>query len=316
MVVTRYSGQGSNMLKSVNVSSIQQQKLTHRINPLNLRPTKKISRRREAMALSYKKTENGNIAVDDKGLPMVFDDETGKELAIDAIHLYDKIPSLQEEAKRHRLDAVKYKEALAPFEGITDPAKALEALRTVDNLTELDLKKKDEVDRLLQSTEMAWKTKFDGLNQSHAAALGAKDAELKHREGEVFSALVSSQFSKSPFFSGEAPTTNLIPEIAESYFGKHFKADRDENGKRKVVGYIGEHAIYSKTRPGEHADFDECIAEIIDRLPQKDRILIPSEGSGGQGGGNFQRRGVERGDNDAFINNLADIASGKVVVKR
>ena len=269
------------------------------------------------MALLYKKTEDGKaIEADAKGLPVVIDDaDNNKEFGIDAVHLYGKVPALQEEAKGHRLKANEHKDALEAYKGIEDPAAAIAALDTVKNLESGDLTAKAELDRIQKETEEAWKGKITELNTSHQEVVKDFTNQVNTLEGEVFNALVSTQFSKSPYFTGKEPITNLIPDIAESYFGKQFKAEKTDDGKRRVVGYVGGKAIYSKERPGEYADFDEAIGLIIDQYPMKDRILHGSQGSGATGGqGRRHGKVITKGDNDSFINNLDEIAKGKVKV--
>ena len=131
----------------------------------------------------------------------------------------------------------------------------------------------------------------------------------------MFNALVSSQFTKSEFFSGKEPITNMIPAVAESYFGRCFKAEKTEAGKRQVIGYLAGLPIYSKKRPGEYADFDEAIGMIIEAEPDKASMLHGSVGSGSHGGSAIVRgKHVQKGDNKSFLDNVLEIASGKVHV--
>lgn len=273
------------------------------------------------MALIYKMTEDKEgkkvVMADEKGLPIVFDDEREEEFGIDAIHLLSKVPALQSEAKDHRLKAKDLSEKLKLYDelGIKDPAKAAEALRTVASLSAGDLTKKEEVERLKKETENAWKEKFEGLTKNHLQALLDKDKALQDLEDDLHSSFLSTKFATSPHFSGKEPTTKLPPDIAETYFGRYFKVEKTENGKRRITGYLGNDPIYSKARPGDLADFNESMDIIIDAYPMKDMIIYKSSGSGATGGaGGMRHQTIRSGDAEAFGANLEAIASGKVVV--
>lgn len=266
------------------------------------------------MAITYKKSEDGkSILMDEAGLPIVVDDVDDKEFGLDAIHLFSKVPALQEEAKTHRLKAKEYGEKLVAFEGI-DPEKALEALKLAENLSAGDLTKKEEVERIKLETENAWRGKMEDLQTSHVAATGVMQGKIDEMDGDLRTALLSTQFATSPHFSGKEPMTMLTPDIAEAYFGKHFKIEKNDLGVREPVGYIGDNVIYSKKRPGEIADFSESMAAIIDNYPMKDAILHKSKGSGAPGGGGRRGQTIAKGDSKAFGDNLEEIAKGTIEV--
>jgi hypothetical protein len=265
--------------------------------------------------IKYKLTEDGKgIMIDSAGLPVVFDDQDNKEFGLDAIHLYSKVPALQEEAKSHRLKAKEYNEKLSAFDDL-DPTKALEAMQLTANLSAGDLTKKEEVERIKKETEDAWKGKFEGERNLRLQAVQDMQKKLDESDNGLRKSLLTSQFSRSPHFTGKEPTTVLTPEIAEAYFGKHFKIEKAENGNRMVSGFLGENLIYSKKRPGEPADFDEAMEEILNKYPMKDAIMQKSHGTGAGGSGSFSRaQTIARGDQKAFGDNLEAIASGKIVV--
>ena len=271
------------------------------------------------MPMIYKMSEDkdGNkaILVDEKGLPIVIDNDKEDDagFGIDAIHLLSKVPALQEEAKNHRLKAKETSEKLKVFDGI-DPTKATEAMQIAANLTAGDLTKKEEVERIKKETEDAWSGKISELNKVHEIAIKEKETTISNMDLDLRQSLLSNNFAKSPHFSGKEPVTRLTPDIAEAYFGKSFKIETVD-GRRKAVGYIGEDVIYSKSKPGTLADFDEAMDRIIDAYPMKDVILHKSTGSGAQGGGGGPRsQTISGSDPEAFGNNLEAIASGKVKV--
>ena len=69
--------------------------------------------------------------------------------------------------------------------------------------------------------------------------------------------------------------------MLQARFGQSFKV---EDGK--VVAYDGSgNKIYSRSKPGELAAFDEALEFLVEQYPQKDHIL---KASGNQGTGSRQ----------------------------
>jgi hypothetical protein len=99
--------------------------------------------------------------------------------------------------------------------------------------------------------------------------------------------MVSNRFATSPFFSGTNPKTTLPPEIAETYFGKHFKVEEDKTtGALNLAAYHSNgDPVYSRQNPGEVANFDEAMVAIFDQYPGKDQLIRASGGGSGAGGG-------------------------------
>ena len=106
--------------------------------------------------------------------------------------------------------------------------------------------------------------------------------------------MVSSQFSNSKWFSGPEPGTRLTPRIARDHFARNFKVEKI-NDKNVVVGYFdnGE-KIYSKVKTGDLANFDEAITEIINKHPDKETFIQPSDGSGSKGSQKSKSTEVEK----------------------
>jgi hypothetical protein len=86
--------------------------------------------------MKLKLDANGNVVVEN-GMPVYVHDD-GKEIPFDAVAAMTKITSLNGEAKTHREAKEAAEASLAKFAGITDPAKALEAL---EMMTKIDQKK-------------------------------------------------------------------------------------------------------------------------------------------------------------------------------
>jgi len=265
------------------------------------------------MTIEYVMSDDGkSILADEKGLPIVVDDK-GEQFGLDGVHLYTQIPTLQGEAKKYRQSLAETKKTLEQFEGITDPAEARKALETVAGLAAGDLTKKENLEAIKKDIEGAWKGKLDAAEARYNEMINGKDNVIQTLQTDLFDTMVTSQFSKSKLFAGEDRLSHLTPEIAASYFGKSFKVEKDDFGRNVVIGYTKDTPIYSKERPGEYASFDEAILKVVEISGQK--IMKDSGGSGTRrGDGNYNEPTIKRGDNQAIINNLADVASGKIRV--
>lgn len=76
---------------------------------------------------------------------------------------------------------------------------------------------------------------------------------------------VGKHFQASPVMAG----LKIPSDVAAAFFGDSF---RIENGKLKAVDANGTQ-IYSITRHGEAADFDEAFGELVNRYQRKDQIV-------------------------------------------
>ena len=261
--------------------------------------------------MKLKLDENNNVVLLE-GKPM-YVTEDGKEMPFDAAAAMSKIAALNAEAKDHRLKKNELAEQLKKYEGIEDPAMALDA---IEKLKSLDLTKMLDIDKV-EALKRQMADTFEVNKKSILDQFDKEKRELKQaldlKDKDIYKLMVSSQFAKSPFFSGENPKTILPADMATEYFGKHFKIE-----DAKIVGYLDGEKILSKTKYGELADFDEALETIIEKYPMKDRILKaghaggpPASGNAGQSG---STHGVNRNDQDAFIKNIEDIAKGKLKV--
>jgi len=229
--------------------------------------------------MPWKKTDDGKLATDTNGNPIRIDSE-GKEYsmpddAIDAT-ISNLMKANGESAERKRkLREVETR--LAHFESIEDPEKFLaeanKALSTIKNLDDKKLIDAGEVENLKRS-----------ITESYDKKLAEKETAIKEKDGLIYKLMVSEKFATS-----DAIGKTILPaDVAEAYFGKHFKIEEGQ-----VVGYLGEDKIYSKERPGAIASFDEALNEVIDKYPMKDKILKPAPGGSGsqQAGGGGQNYG-------------------------
>lgn len=215
--------------------------------------------------MKYVLDENGNIKIGKNGNPLI-DPENGQEpYEVDAIGAQQKISEISSEAKKYRKEKAELKTQLEsiPEEIRNDPAKATEAMTTVSSLSD---KHKLDIEGV--------KT---GLQKVFDENLKKKDDEIKILNETLYTEKISSKFAKSDALKDTI--FDETREVAESHFSKHFSLDEKGN----VVGKIGDNVIYSKEKPGELANFDECMKAIISNHPAKDKFMKPSgqKGSGG-----------------------------------
>jgi hypothetical protein len=188
----------------------------------------------------------------------------GKDVPFDAPATVATITRLNGEAKGHREAKEAAETKLRTFEGIDDPAAAKDALVKLANLKDKDLIEAGKVEEIKAAAIKAIEDKY--------APVVAERDKLKT---DLYGERVGGQFARSKFISDKA----AIPaDIMQARFGTHFK---DEDGKAVAYDASG-NKIYSRSKPGEAADFDEALEILIDAYPYKDSIL---KGTGGGSGG-------------------------------
>ena len=218
--------------------------------------------------MKLKLDANGNVVLQD-GKPVYVHDD-GTEVAFDVVGTTATIKRLNAESKTHREAKEAAESSLAAFAGIDDPVAAKKAMELIKNLDDKKLVDAGEVEKIKMEAIKAVEEKYKPVveeRDSFAAALRTEK--------------IGGSFARSKFVS-----ENLaIPaEFVESRFGSHFGI---EDGKIVAKFSSGE-KIYSQARPGELADFDEAMSQLVNQHPQKDQILKGTAGSGGgaTGGGN------------------------------
>lgn len=206
--------------------------------------------------MEYILDENGNIKIGPSGMPMVKNGDS--EIELDAIGAQAKITAITTESNDRRKSLGEANAKLATFAGIEDPTKALAAIQKVnsydkDLTVQLD-NLKGEVNKAWEAKEAAWVAEKEGLNSN------------------LFKANVLNNFSSSPV----AKTLVLTPSIAATVFGGNFNADGTAKG-------ADGNQLYSPSRPGEPANFDESLTILIDQHPDKESLLRAKGQSGGDG---------------------------------
>lgn len=206
--------------------------------------------------------------VNEQGLPLYIHDD-GKEVAHDAPQTVATISRLNGEAKTNRERYEKAESALKTFEGIEDPAAAKKALETLKNFDDKKLVDAGEVEKIKLEAIKAVEEKYAPIVQERDAV-----QQQLHKE------LIGGGFARSKFIQENI----AVPvDMIQATFGQSFKI---EEGKVVAYGADGQ-KIYSRTRPGEVADFDEALETLVGGYQYKDHILKGGQGSGGgfQGGG-------------------------------
>ena len=238
-----------------------------------------------------KTDDDGNPVVKD-GLPVFTDPDADEELEtmFDPNQLEGKIKSLKSENARRREQYEKLEAKHKAFAEIEDPetflAEAREALEKVDNLKDKDLKVAERTEKLKAEMKQTHEEQIAKIKTEYENQLKEKAGTIEDRDSHIRTLMVSNRFARSPLFSGQDPKTILPPDIAETYFGKHFKVQMENGDKPKLVAYDtkGEQ-IHSRQRIGELADFDEAIEIIFNQYPGKEKVIRSTEGgSGGTGG--------------------------------
>jgi len=197
------------------------------------------------------------------GKPVYVEDD-GAEVAFDAPGTRNTITRLNTEAKDNRLRAKAAEDAMKAFEGIDDPAAAKKALETIANLDQKKLVDAGQVEQANAERDKAWQAKLDDIT-----------GKAQTFEQQLYAEKIGGSFARSKYIADKL----AVPaDMVQAAFGQSLKI---EDGK--VVAYDAQgQKIFSRSRPGELADFDEAIETLVSQYPHRDHIL---KGSGATGSG-------------------------------
>lgn len=229
--------------------------------------------------MPYKFNADGTIAMDaEKKLP-IFIHPNGTEAAFDADSTLGTITKLNGEAKGHRERAEAAETKLKTFDGIEDGVAALAALNTVKSLSVGDLKTAAQVKEIQDAAAKTAQEQVAAQARASATQLQELTATLEKRTAELNNHMIGSGFASSKLLTDKKlpNALSIPPEMARAYFGGNFKV---EDGKMVPYDAAG-NKIFSPTRPGEIADFDEGLAQLVAACPFKDQITVSSGASGG-----------------------------------
>ncbi len=197
------------------------------------------------------------------GNPVYVADD-GKEIEVDVPTLYNSVRSRTEQNQRIESENKSLKEQVKAFEGITDPAAARKAMETIKNLDDKKLVDAGDVERIKSEAIKAVEEKY--------APVAKKASDL---EQQLYAERIGGSFARSKTIADKF----AIPaDMVQARFGQHFKI---EDGKTVAYDASG-NRVFSRSRPGELADFDEALETLVDQYPYKAQIL---KGSGAAGGG-------------------------------
>lgn len=195
------------------------------------------------------------------GKPL-YEDE-GKEIAFDAPGTRATITRLNSEAKGHRERAEAAEKAAKAFEGIDDADAARKALETVANLDAKQLVDAGEIEKVKSEISKAFQAQLDEAN-----------TKAQNYEQQLYSEKIGGSFARSKFI---AEKLAVPADMVQATFGKNLKI---EDGQ--IVGYDANgNKIFSRSRPGELADFDEALETLVEQYPHKDHIWRPTGANGG-----------------------------------
>ena len=216
--------------------------------------------------MKLKLDENGNAVLQD-GKPVYVHDD-GKEVPFDAPGTVATITRLNGEAKDNRVRADTAEKALKGFEGITDVAAARSALDIVSKLDQKKLVDAGEIDTVRNEISKAFQSQLDEAN-----------GKVQSFEQQLYAEKIGGSFARSKLITEKLAVPG---DMVQATFGKAFKIEEG-----KVVAYDANgNKIFSQSRPGELAEFDEALEALVDAYPHKDHILKPTgaQGSGAPNG--------------------------------
>lgn len=221
--------------------------------------------------MKLKLDENGNTVLQD-GKPVYVHDD-GKEVAFDAPGTVATITRLNSEARGHRERAENAEKTVKAFEGIDDPAAAKKALATVANLDAKTLVDAGEIEKVKSEISKAFQLQLDDMT-----------GKANGFEQQLYAEKIGGSFARSQFI---AEKMAVPADMVQATFGNNFKIEEG-----KVVAYDAQgQKIFSRSRPGELADFNESLETLVSQYPHRDHILKSSGANGGgaqNGGGNNQ----------------------------
>lgn len=237
--------------------------------------------------------DDGHVVVRN-GMPVYVNDDN-KEIEVDVPRLFSKITDLNGENKTHREKNEELTQKISVFDGVEDLAEyrktADDAITKVKNFSDKDLVEAGKVEEIRSAMTEAHKKEIDKISMSYSKKEESYQETISSQEAKIRKLMIGSSFKSSNYFVGDESVTLLPPDAAEALFGDHFKINESEDGSLSVIGYYdrnGKEMIYGTASPGDPASFDEAIEALVERYPDKNRILRAgkpgSSSTGGKGG--------------------------------
>nr|WP_251010396.1 DUF6651 domain-containing protein [Variovorax paradoxus] len=255
----------------------------------------------ETATMPFKFDANGAIVLQgegDKKLP-VFIHPDGREAPFDADITITTISRLNGEAKAHREAKEVAETKLKAFDGIEDGEAARKALETIKNIDEGKLHTAGKVQEIRDAATRSAQEAVAAATRSAQEREKALTEQNTKLTSDLNNHIIGGSFAASKFIGEKL----AIPaDIAQKVFGDRFKV---EGGKLVPMDSNG-NPIFSATRHGEHADFEEALQVMVNQYPNKEMILKGSGASGGgaknnaPGAGNVGKKTVTRAQFDAM----------------
>ncbi len=253
--------------------------------------------------MPWKTDENGNLVVEN-GQP-VYTFDSGDEAAIDFDKERGKIQDLNHKVQNRG----------RRIQNFENTIKML-------NDAGIDTSDPDGVNKFIDAIKKAQpkgdpnKTKTLEERIKHLEEYNNKlnDSLKEQKKNRAFDA-VKQAFSNSDFVKQR--TAFPDPEIAYDYLKPYFKLD-ESNGNVTAYGTNSKgERLWVDENP---ANLEQAIEIIIKNHPKASRLLAIDGGGSGAGGSRpparpTPKKTISKSDNQAFIDNLEDIAKGNVTVE-
>lgn len=224
-----------------------------------------------------------------EGDKAIFVHADGTETPFDAEGATARIAALNAEQTQRRHENNELKNRVKLFEGIDDPEKAREALQTVANLGTGELKTAAQVQEIKDAAKKAAEDQVKDAQTKAANDLIAANKEKEALQQQLNQQMIGGGFARSKFIAEKV----VVPsDMMQSMFGANFKVEEG-----KLVPYTDpSHAtkVYSKKNPGELADMDEALEQLVAAYPNKEHILKGAGGGSGGGQGSADRGGLSK----------------------
>jgi hypothetical protein len=240
--------------------------------------------------MKLKLNADGSAVVQD-GKPVYIHDD-GKEVPFDAPTAVSTISRLNGEAKTHREEKEALSAKVKLFEGIEDVEAAKKALETIKALDDKKLVDAGKVEEVKRAAVQAAEEKAMAAAKAHATELKTITDKYEALNSQYNSEKIGGMFKGSTFVKDKV---KVPVDMVEAKFGRNFKV---EDGK--IVGYDNAgNKIYSRLKPGELAEPDEALEQLVDAYPAKTEILKGANhtGSGSQESDGDKGTGSGQGSN-------------------
>lgn len=247
--------------------------------------------------MPFKIDASGAIAVQEvngQKLP-VFVHADGKESPFDAESTLNSIRTRAEQSQRVETENKELRDKLKAFDGIEDGEAARKALETIKNIDEGKLMQAGKVEEIKAAAAKAAQEQVAAANKAHAEELARTKSDLEKTTATLYAEKIGGSFNRSKFI---ADRSAIPADLMQARFGSQFKV---EDGKIIAYDNAG-NKIFSRSKPGEVAEFDEALETLVDQYPYRDQILKGSgaSGMGAQGGaqgvGSGGRKTITRAD--------------------